>query len=861
MAQNTVTALERRIKASIETAATIYRDLNTGAISPAVNDRIEALIKVLEKCCSARENLKITSEYEGLDDIGVKLWNLAINLMKDSNEHYDDDRIAINDTIRLFKVALSGGKACANQNQLSWALKIMEKAAQYQQELGQEEAQSVEGKTILQQLSGEYFTLRMRIAWKQSNLSTAEYMYNKIMTLDQSLLEMRTFEGLAEVLFEIGDGLFLQGILDAAIKWLRRAFEVLSNQNILCLSEEGSELRFSVMHNLAKACILNKSPEDLQYARNTLDVIAEDWPTRMAVHLLRLDILAAESPDAVEDYYNVIAKMVLVVQMSEQVFRTVPLACKCLDELLTKLLLLNEDNWIEQTFITRLWMSVKVCVSIEGNTLTSLKRLIELLGKQTSKPLSSKSTHAAQILLWKVSEALLSQEKYKQASEWCEVALHKVFNKSGDLNYAKIARRIIHCCIQLGDYSKAIEIYNNMSETGKQNPSTLFLMFKIALRTSNCQLAESSMRGICETPLRDYRALYACVLDAHAIGNENETLTALKHVLRHMDNLPSESINKPAVLRCAIRLTVAILERANGGEISNVESLCRLLELAFEEAKKSRTKRNALHDTVFTVKELEWFARASYNLGLKSVEEWHPTTSNRIICSCIKFLGLYPEDIDTITQGTNISKAIYCHFLCSSLETQIARDEDNTEVRLQHYIEAKRHIGHFRTKQLLLKEGISQEIKWDLKDKCEEFSITSFSASIHLKDWDSLSTLVAEAEHCENGRVVQYFGDMVLRSQAPDRTIMPLMKKEKQYPQDELHWLATTAWNRAIEFKWLVDALKPEAYHTNKVWLSVSDQGNYKIFGELAMNTAKLLDDGGKLLARVQKRYLREGWD
>ena len=103
------------------------------------------------------------------------------------------------------------------------------------------------------------------------------------------------------------------------------------------------------------------------------------------------------------------------------------------------------------------------------------------------------------------------QEKWVEASQWCEVALHRIFDKSGDLNYAKLGRyisgllrasqslinmwnrRIIHCAIQVADYGKAIEVYGDMSEPGKQSPITLFLMFKVALRTSNHQLGKDSL--------------------------------------------------------------------------------------------------------------------------------------------------------------------------------------------------------------------------------------------------------------------------------------------------------------------------------------------------------------------------------
>lgn len=41
-------------------------------------------------------------------------------------------------------------------------------------------------------------------------------------------------------------------------------------------------------------------------------------------------------------------------------------------------------------------------------------------------------------------------------------------------------------------------------------------------------------------------------------------------------------------------------------------------------------------DISFTVKELEWFSRISYNLGLRSIEEWNLATSIRIVSTCLK---------------------------------------------------------------------------------------------------------------------------------------------------------------------------------------------------------------------------------
>jgi hypothetical protein len=51
-------------------------------------------------------------------------------------------------------------------------------------------------------------------------------------------------------------------------------------------------------------------------------------------------------------------------------------------------------------------------------------------------------------------------------------------------------RRIIMCCIQTKEYGKAAEVFNAMPESGKNSPLSRFLMFKVALRTSDDDLGE-----------------------------------------------------------------------------------------------------------------------------------------------------------------------------------------------------------------------------------------------------------------------------------------------------------------------------------------------------------------------------------
>ena len=61
------------------------------------------------------------------------------------------------------------------------------------------------------------------------------------------------------------------------------------------------------------------------------------------------------------------------------------LACICTDEVIKRLLVLDEDNLVERAFITRLWMTVRQSTSLEGNTLASLRNLIDCEAIETMR--------------------------------------------------------------------------------------------------------------------------------------------------------------------------------------------------------------------------------------------------------------------------------------------------------------------------------------------------------------------------------------------------------------------------------------------------------------------------------------------
>lgn len=185
--------------------------------------------------------------------------------------------------------------------------------------------------------------------------------------------------------------------------------------------------------------------------------MVDDWPTRLSVQLLKLDLITAVSPDDTKAYCDVLTNMIALSQLTATTYKTIlgrihvlaskkdiMKACECLDLFIGKrLLTLNDQDMLEQALVTRVWFIIQSSSYENESVIQSLKELLDTMTRNLQKPLRAKATHAAQILLWKVSDVVYAKLKYYIAGEWCRVALHAIFDKSGDLNHAKIARSVI----------------------------------------------------------------------------------------------------------------------------------------------------------------------------------------------------------------------------------------------------------------------------------------------------------------------------------------------------------------------------------------------------------------------------------
>jgi hypothetical protein len=190
------------------------------------------------------------------------------------------------------------------------------------------------------------------------------------------------------------------------------------------------------------------------------------------------------------------------------------------------------------------------------------------------------------------------------------------------------------------------------------------------------------------------------------------------------------------------------------------------LNIAVASIRKSFTSPQTA-ETLWTVLELDWFSKNSYNLGIKHISSWNPRHSLRILVCCIEFIDHYPDDISENTSEDLALRKMFCEFSSATALIALARGEDNIEIQLQDYLDVRKHVESFDN---LLQDRLEKMEEVSAQDLLQKLSILAtfdFEAACQLKAWGDLGEVVLKAAMCKSMRVYQLMADCLLCSQTP----------------------------------------------------------------------------------------------
>lgn len=130
--------------------------------------------------------------------------------------------------------------------------------------------------------------------------------------------------------------------------------------------------------------------------------------------------------------------------------------------------------------------------------------------------------------------------------------------------------------------SNAREIFFSMTEAARNEPLSRFLMYKIAVRSGDDDMAVECLHKISSATVNDPSLLYACCLDSQQIGNKPQLLVTLQLVLDKFRYETPPGTHLPSLLRLTIGLMIGMYdETIKPGvkhELNIVEKLCATFE-------------------------------------------------------------------------------------------------------------------------------------------------------------------------------------------------------------------------------------------------------------------------------------------
>ncbi|MCJ1388414.1 hypothetical protein MMC18_001261 [Xylographa bjoerkii] len=465
----------------------------------------------------AEHRLIAAGNFRDVDEYGTRLWNLSSRLKKDEATSmqlvclvrvfacllldcgHRSRAGGIANAIRVLKSALKTTKLCLEQRHIALAERIVEKAAHYEELLKHcDRSELQEFGTLRTDLSNEYIMMRITLAWRQERLDLAE---NWLVKLESDLADLDPVltENLADLLFEIGKEQNEKTLYGISVQWLERAHDILRSKGLEELSNDAGDLRNAILHTMARA--LMKAPEDetKEKAWNIANDLDAGHSDKLAVLLLKLDILDTNAEVDPQYYCDHLLRIVRTIHVTDSTFRTTlhyvhklksrssTLAHVVLEKfLLERLPGTEKPEWVEILLVTIIW-NLTTSTDIEGDQ-NLLKQILDLLPGQFPNLIGASATHAAQTLMWKRIEASCDQKEYSEAVVWSRLALHETFDDSGDLNTGKIQRKIIFCTLAISDYATARRIYYGMSDTTRGAEETKYLMYKVGLRSGDPEL-------------------------------------------------------------------------------------------------------------------------------------------------------------------------------------------------------------------------------------------------------------------------------------------------------------------------------------------------------------------------------------
>ncbi|XP_015264411.1 PREDICTED: testis-expressed sequence 11 protein [Gekko japonicus] len=483
------------------------------------------------------------------------------------------------------------------------------------------------------------------------------------------------------------------------------------------------------------------------------------------------------------------------------------------------------------------------------------KKMIEDItaSHNTRKQLTPEILNHLHHVLWDRAAKNYEMKRYSEALSWYKYSLSFYSTGQIDQNLAKLQRNMAACYLHLEQFEKAHESVKEAERCDPNSIFTQFYVYKIAVLEKKSQKAFDAIVAMgksavqLDTLLTDGVMATSLLSLTAQIALENEQQSVAIKALELLSQLLQDNQQALTALKCLIRLVLSKITVKSQEEITNdMETLLTYLTAALQRLDAPIREESKTLDT--GVSEAHWFRKIAWNLAVQC--ENCPRAMRDFFVISFKFSQFCPPDKAVLLAQRT------CLLMAAAVDLDMGRNnllptDQQTELLTQalKHIQSCREIwkvlkqtGDFpkdRTDTLLLLYEFEARAKlndlsigslldkvWELPEvdiktletiaslamespahypsvckralkmvltllrKQEPTDIVTFSKCLHSLVCLSLPSGITEADTYVLEEAWGYFEDAL--------RILGNTVLQASYPQVEIIWLMTRAWNTGI---------------------------------------------------------------
>ncbi|XP_066934816.1 testis-expressed protein 11-like isoform X2 [Clytia hemisphaerica] len=680
----------------------------------------------------------------------------------------------------------------------------------------------------------QVFLFRAELALRNSQHATAMDFANKAKEL--VFKEQLKADSLCTASYNFGLECYQKELYNYSKEWLKQSIEIGKETPTVKSEQQASSRQL-----LALVYVELKGDDNYANALNVIEQSILEQPEVKSIHLkIKIKLLLNHDDQSVLSAFRDLSmhpqlELSLALQtvtLFSQNQRT-ELCLKALEILDRKYQQVHENIQVQLKRLELLLSSRKFEEAkdvIRGELIRANNH-----GKIFNKS-SLKQLH---LLLWEQANIAFENKEYDNCLYWYDCSLQFMNHCTDDkLNISKLQRNRALCFMEQKQYEKALEITLEADEKDKSSPQTLFLLHKIyVLMNDNDKAIEAIKRLSHISDHNQKETVHGLICLAAQLSFQRGNRDVAGSILKILVNsYPTENIGNKELLvplRCLARLKFAFLTKEIEKEqLDLILDIMRKAKRILDDPEQSQ---NAEQEA-----EILWFNKLAWNLALSSSN--HLDVMEASFAMCYQFSQLLPTSQQSESQQkTCLLMSTGCHLQLSRKPSDDEKDilaqvlsqvsqcyelmktspEDSSRSLMENFLilyefEAKLRLGHTDFDDVFEKVLQVKREKKDIFDKLtnialqgynrnKEISLKTLKLTIkcHLEtdspDTEALSKCV---HHLINLSLQK--GNLTNAESKEDAfdyyqdTLSMLENLQSAFPEMEIVWLMTKAWNCGV---------------------------------------------------------------